>query len=110
MPSACSPGPTPERLAIASGKTVLTRDRLAVTYQGASHDSFDDGSTDLRLQLMFQGVMEDGSPTPSALSWTPSAFAKPAWVHLAVNVCAQVVDGNEDRIVLELFRPPSAAK
>lgn len=87
------------------GKTAVTRDRLAVTFEGDLHDSYDDGRTDVLLRLVFQGVMDDGRLTPSAFSWMPSAFAKPEWAHLPVNACVRVVEAGAQRVVLELFRP-----
>lgn len=101
----CEPGPEPERVDVEFGKTVVTRSGVAVTFETASHDSYDDGRTDVLLHLRFQGVMDDGSLTPSALRWLPSAFAKPEWVLIGVDHCVRVVEPGEERVVLELFRP-----
>jgi hypothetical protein len=102
---ACERGPAPERVEVDVGKTAVTRSGVAVTFETSSHDSYDDGRTDLLLHLRFQGVMDDGSLSPSALRWMPSAFAKPEWVLLGIDRCVRVVEPGERRVVLELFRP-----
>lgn len=105
IPSRCQDGPTPERIEVAIGGTTITNSGIAVTYKTTSHDNYDDGRTDQLLHLVFQGVTEDGKLTPSALSWLPSAFAKPEWTYLAVNRCVRVIEPGERRVVLELFTP-----
>jgi hypothetical protein len=106
-PARCRRGPTPERVEVELGRTVITKSGVAVTFRTTSHDNYDDGRTDLLLHLVFQGVSEDGKLTPSALSWLPSAFAKPVWTYLHVNRCVRVVEPGERRVVLELFTPGS---
>lgn len=101
----CDRGGTPERVEVLVGKTAIARSGVAVTFRGALHDNFGNDRTDLIVHLIFQGVLDDGSLTPSALTWMPSAFAKPEWTHLAVNRCARVIEADESRVVLELFKP-----
>jgi hypothetical protein len=93
------------KVEIARGATERTDIGIAVTYLGTEHDSFEDGRTDTIVPLTFQGILDDGRLTPSALTWRPSAFAAPTWVHLgSMPLCVRVQSANEDRTTLELFR------
>lgn len=75
-----------------------------VTYASFQHDNFDDGTTDAFVDLRFNGVV-DGEPTQSELRWMPSLFEEPRFVHLGISRCVRLVEGDETRVVLELFRP-----
>jgi len=97
---------TAERVEVALHGTVRTRSNIAVTFAGVTHDSYDDGSTDTLLHLVFHGVDDSGALTPSALTWMPSAFARPEWIYLEVDRCVRVVEVGARRVVLDVLRPP----
>ncbi len=93
------------KVVIARGATERTEIGIAVSFRGTEHDNFEDGRTDTIVPLTFQGILDDGRLTPSALTWRPSAFAAPTWVHLgSMPLCVRVLSANEDRTTLELFR------
>jgi hypothetical protein len=101
----CAAATASERVEVALGATVVAPSGIAVTYRGSSHDSYDDGRSDVLLELVFQGVLEDGTLSPSALTWMPSALAAPEWHYLPVGRCARVAQAGDQRVVVELFRP-----
>ena len=65
----------------------------------------EDGRFDEALVLSFHGIMPDGSLTPSAMPWRPSALAPPRWVPFSpMGFCARVVNASGDAIVIELAK------
>ena len=54
--------------------------------------------------MVFQGVLDDGSLTPSALGWRPSLEASPRWVHLPMAICVRLVDATELQATVDVLR------
>jgi hypothetical protein len=67
---------------------------LAVRFEGSSHDSYDDGHSELVLKL----VLWDAS---GSTDWLPSAPSTPGFFPF-LGRCVRLVDGAEKRVVLEI--------
>ena len=93
------------RVEVAQGQTTPLRDGLLVTYEGTMHDHYQDGTSDMILQLVFQGASESGEPLPSALGWMPSAVANAGMHELPTGDCVRVADIAEASVVLEVAEP-----
>lgn len=119
-PAATPPAPTdPERcrdhgsvrrVEVAEGQTTALRDGLLVTYEGTMHDHYDDGTSDMILQLVFQGASESGEPFPSALTWMPSAVANAGMHELPTGDCVRVAAILAETVVLEVAELPPARR
>ncbi len=83
-----------EKIEILQGATTRApRTGVAVTYRD--------------VRLTFQGIMEDGTLTPSAYSWQPSAGASSSWQNLGgMPICVRVVSSVPAKMTLELSRRP----
>ncbi len=101
-PAACrGPG---EEFTAATGETVRAHG-LAVTYGGTMHDDYMDGGFDEIAQLKLQGVMDDGTLTPSAMEWSPSALAPPEWVHFPrIGLCMRLEEAHVRRARFRILR------
>jgi hypothetical protein len=83
-----------ERVTLAAGEWFETAVGLAARFEGASHDSYEGGETDLLLSL----VLWDAA---GSTRWLPSAFAPPRFVVMR-DRCVRVVSGASGRVVLEI--------
>lgn len=102
-PEVCH-GPGDE-LTAATGETVRAHG-MAVTYGGTSHDEYMDGGFDEIATLTVHGIMDDGSLTPSATGWSPSALAPPRWVHLPrIKLCMRLEQADAQGARFRIFRP-----
>lgn len=101
-PAACrGPG---EEFTAATGETVRAHG-LAVTYGGTMHDDYMDGGFDEIAQLKLQGVMDDGTLTPSAMEWSPSALAPPEWVYFPrIGLCMRLEEAHVRRARFRILR------
>jgi hypothetical protein len=95
-----SAGPT-EPIALASGGWFVSATGLGIRFDGSSHDSYDDGTTELLLSLAFW------SPGQRSSAWMPSAFAEPRY-EVMLGHCVRVREGSETRVVLEVAPLPSS--
>jgi hypothetical protein len=95
----------PERVEVGFRQTVRTASKIAITFANQTHDSHDNGTSDVLLHLVFQGVDEGGNLTPSALTWTPSALARPEWTYVAIDRCVRIVEVGSQRVVLDVSKP-----
>ena len=99
------------RVEVAQGQTTALRDGLLVTYEGTMHDHYDDGTSDVILQLVFQGASEGGEPLPSGLTWMPSAIANAGMHDLPTGDCVRIADIVGESVVLEVAeRPPPSSR
>lgn len=104
----CSDPKGVEKIDVAQGSTARTPLGIAVTYAGLEHDSYEGGRTDSIVNLTFQGILDDGRLTPSALTWRPSALAPSSFVFLGgMPICVRVSNPLPKTVTLELFRAPS---
>jgi hypothetical protein len=94
-PGGCADPRVTERVVVPSGEWRMSATGLGIRFEGASHDSYEDGSHDLlvSLTLWAQGQQSE--------SWLPSAVAPPRFVEL-VGQCLRLAEGNEDRVVLDV--------
>jgi len=99
---ACTDANGGRRLEVPAGGSATSGTGLTVRFKSTSHDLYDDGTTDLLLDLELLDA--DGQPISG---WTPSAFSKPAWVRFGEH-CVRLIDGTEARIVLEVAPARSA--
>ena len=97
----CTPPQPATRVEVEAGESSDPVDGVVVTYEGLHHDIFDDGSTNASVELRFS----DSRDAQATDGWMPSIFGEPRFVHLRLGHCVRLVDGNEDRVVLEVFRP-----
>lgn len=104
-PDPCRDHGPAQRVAVAEGQTTPLRDGLLVTFEGTMHDHYDDGTSDMILQLVFQGASASGEPLPSALTWMPSAVANPPMHKLPTGDCVRVADIVGGGLVLEVAAP-----
>lgn len=87
-----------ERLEVMAGKSATSRSGLRVTFEGATHDNYGDGHTDLLLQL----YLFDENEGKNIPGWMPSAFAKPAYKVFG-GYCVKVMEGSTDKVVLHVI-------
>ena len=97
-----------ERAEIGAGEMVKTASAVAVTFDAWEHDSFDDGTTDMAVNLTFREILPNGSLAPAASRWRPSILGSPRWVHMgSIPLCVRLVKTSDDKVVIDLFRAPS---
>jgi len=84
-------------MVVSAGGSATARSGLTVRFAGATHDSYDDGRTDLLLQLQLFDE-RDGAPISG---WMPSAFTKPAYRAFG-RFCVRVREASSDRVVLDV--------
>jgi hypothetical protein len=100
-----------ERLEVKVGAQARASIGIGVSFLGSEHDNFEDGHTDMLVNLSFHGIMDDGSLTPSAMTWRPSALAPPRWVPFqAMGFCARLVKSGTDDVIVEVARAPALAR
>jgi hypothetical protein len=100
----CDPVGAVERVEVGQGETVRTESGLAITYASYQHDLYEDGA-DAWAELEFKQVLDDGTLSESAFSWSPSLYAKPRFEYLDIGRCARATDAGSGKLVLELFKP-----
>ena len=102
----CSKPHEVESIEIAAGETQRLRDGdLAITYVSVEHDTYEGGRTDQLVHLRFQGIIKGRQLSSSALTWLPSVFEPPRFVHLEVGHCVRLRSATRERVALEVFRP-----
>lgn len=96
---ACEKRGTPERLAVRRGTTRHASDGLEVRFGGTSHDHYDEGHSELLLDLSFR----DGAETTI---WLPNA-TDDRW-HGLVHRCVRIVETTDDQVTIDVA-PDAAA-
>lgn len=91
----CAGAAAPERLTIDAGTWRTSATGLSIRYEGASHDSFEGGRTDLSLSLT---LWVEGEPSQP---WLPSALA-PSRYEMFLGHCVRVVSGSTARAELDV--------
>jgi hypothetical protein len=99
-PGPCAAVETTEQVTVPAGGWFVSATGLQVRFDGASHDSYEDGTTDLLLSLSFSAHGE------ASRSWLPSAFAEPRWETM-LGHCVRVREGSEARVVLDVAPLPA---
>jgi hypothetical protein len=104
-PERCRDHGPVERVEVARGRITSLRDGLLVTYEGTMHDHYDDGTSDMILQLVFRGTSVSGVALPSELTWMPSAVKDPAMHELPSGDCVRIAEIAAETVVLEVAAP-----
>jgi hypothetical protein len=100
--AACRDARDAERLTVTAGQAATTRSGVTILFSGATHDSYDDGRTDLLLMLEISGT---GGPTSP---WMLSAFATPAYYAFG-HFCVRITDSSERQVVVDVAPLPIAS-
>ena len=87
----CSAVTATEHLTIDEGAWRTSATGLSIRYEGASHDSFEGGGTDLSLSL---ALWVEGEPSER---WLPSALA-PSHYTTFLGHCVRVTGGSAARL------------
>lgn len=99
IPEQCRGLEHTERVEIAAGETRRTPTGLTIVYRGSSHDNYDDGSTDVLLDIEL-GVDGQTEQTEQNIRRMPSAFARPQF-QFNFGHCWQIVEASGERIIVE---------
>jgi hypothetical protein len=99
----CAGVTDPETLTLAQAGYFVSATGLGVRLEGASHDAYDDGTTDVLLTLT---LWQSGA---QSRSWMPSALAAPRY-ETFFDHCVRVREASETRVVLEVAPIPSDAR
>jgi len=83
-----------ERIQVASGKSVTSRNGLTISNRGVQHDSFEDGRTELWVELHFKRGDEQTSRGPTLLA--------PSKLDHVLGHCWRLTDTSHERVVIEL--------
>ena len=94
---ACLEMGEPERLTVEVGGSAATASGLTVSFEGASHDSFDDGGFDTNIHLELTGTAEGAAPSP----WMPSAHAAPAFRAFG-DFCVRLAESSDTAVTLDV--------
>ena len=100
-PDPCAAVTTTEHLGIDEGAWRTSATGLSIRYEGASHDSFEGGGTDLSLAL---ALWVEGEPSER---WLPSALA-PSHYTTFLGHCVRVTGGSAARAELDVAPLPRA--
>lgn len=98
-PDACAGIDAPERLTIDVGTSRTSTTGLSIRHEGAAHDSFADGTTNLVLSLVLR---VEGEPSET---WLPSALARPHYVAF-LGHCMRVAAASAARVDLDVAPLP----
>lgn len=98
----CSEVGATERLEIEAGSWFTSATGLWIRFEGASHDSFEGGGTDLSLELALwvQGERSE--------RWMPSALAPPRWTPI-LGHCVRIAEASSTRAIFEVALPRAGA-
>lgn len=87
-------GPT-ESITLTPDGWFVSATGLGMRFDGSTHDSHDDGTTDLLISLAFW------APGQPSRTWMPSAFAEPRAEEM-LRHCVRVREASEVQVVLEV--------
>jgi hypothetical protein len=98
---ACRGARAAEQLEVTAGLAATTRSGVTIRFSGATHDSYDDGRTDILLRLEISSA---GGPTSP---WMPSAFETPTY-RVFGDSCVRITDASERRVIVDVAPLPTA--